>query len=294
MLLRDVEPGDLDAYVRMRCDPAMMAELGGPLPRHGIEAKVETDVRKTRADEYWVSMIVPDAAAPEVVAGSVALWSHEDEGEVLSEIGWMVLPEFQGEGYARRAVRAVLERARDDGRWAVVHAFPGVANAASNALCRSVGFTLVGERQVIFRRPRAPHEPLADRSEHRPRLSLGRLVSRREGVQVHRAGVDVHDEGLRTVNRGWQPHDRGGRRQIVAARGIAPDEVVLDGTDHDIPRARSTHGRGDHRARAAPPRDDVDRVGIRPSDARLLRLNREIAPGQQDALRSAPEVVDDG
>jgi RimJ/RimL family protein N-acetyltransferase len=151
VLLRDVEPGDVDAYVRMRCDPAMMAELGGPLPRDGIEAKVATDVRKTRTDDYWVSMIVPDAAAPEVVAGSVTLWSHEDgEDAGLSEIGWMVLPEFQGQGYAKRAVRALLERARDDGRWGVVHAFPGLTNAASNALCRSVGFTLVGERNVTF------------------------------------------------------------------------------------------------------------------------------------------------
>jgi hypothetical protein len=42
--LRDVELGDVDAYVAMRCDPAMMAGLGGPLPREGIEAKVATCV----------------------------------------------------------------------------------------------------------------------------------------------------------------------------------------------------------------------------------------------------------
>ncbi|HEX3678911.1 MAG TPA: GNAT family N-acetyltransferase [Galbitalea sp.] len=151
MLLRDVEPADVDAYVRMRCDPAMMAELGGPLPRNGIEAKLDTDVRKTRADDYWVSMIVPDLAAPDIVAGTVGLWSHEDGDDAgLTEIGWMVLPEFQGQGYAKRAVRAVLERARDDGRWGVVHAYPGVSKAASNALCRSVGFTFGGERTVPF------------------------------------------------------------------------------------------------------------------------------------------------
>jgi RimJ/RimL family protein N-acetyltransferase len=135
----------------MRCDPVMMAELGGPLPREDIEAKVETDVRRTRADDYWVSMIVPDGAPPAVVAGTVGLWSHEDGADAgLSEIGWMVLPEFQGQGYAKRAVRAMLERAADDGRWGVVHAFPGVTNTASNAVCRSVGFTLVGERNVSF------------------------------------------------------------------------------------------------------------------------------------------------
>lgn len=135
----------------MRCDPVMMAELGGPLPRDGIEAKVETDVRKTRADVYWVSMIVPDGAEPDTVAGNVTLWSHEDGDDAgLSEIGWMVLPEYQGRGLAKRAVRALLERACDDGRWGVIHAFPGVTNAASNALCRSIGFTLVGERDVTF------------------------------------------------------------------------------------------------------------------------------------------------
>jgi hypothetical protein len=32
MGLRDVQLGDVDAYVRMRCDPVMMADLGGPLP----------------------------------------------------------------------------------------------------------------------------------------------------------------------------------------------------------------------------------------------------------------------
>ena len=125
MELRDVEPGDVDAYARMRCDPAMMAELGGPLPREGIAAKVQTDVQKTRADEYWVSMIVPDETKPATVAGTVSLWSHQDVDEAgLSEIGWMVLPEYQGRGLAKRAVRALLERARDDGRWGVVHAFP--------------------------------------------------------------------------------------------------------------------------------------------------------------------------
>jgi RimJ/RimL family protein N-acetyltransferase len=158
MLLRDVELGDVDAYIRMRCDPAMMAELGGPLPREGIEAKVESDVRKTQADVHWVSMIVPDAADPETVAGSVVLWTHDD-GDRMSEIGWMVLPEFQGQGLAKRSVRALLERARDDGRWGLVHAFPGVTNAASNALCRSIGFTLVGEQEVDFanRRIRSNH-----------------------------------------------------------------------------------------------------------------------------------------
>ena len=150
MLLRDVELGDVDAYVRMRCDPVMMAELGGPLPRDGIEAKVDRDVREVAAGRAWIEMILPDAAAPEVVAGSITLWSREEDGATLSEIGWMVLPEFQGRGLAKAAVRAVLERARDEDLWGTVHAFPGITNAASNGICRSLRFTLLEERDVIF------------------------------------------------------------------------------------------------------------------------------------------------
>jgi RimJ/RimL family protein N-acetyltransferase len=150
VLLRDVEAGDVDAYVRMRCDPVMMAELGGPLPRQGIEAKVEHDVMSAASDTEWIKMIVPDEDRPKAVAGSVVLWPNAEHGEVLSEVGWMVLPEFQGHGLGKRAVRALLEEARDDGRWGLVHAFPATTNGPSNGICRALGFTLVGERDVTF------------------------------------------------------------------------------------------------------------------------------------------------
>jgi RimJ/RimL family protein N-acetyltransferase len=150
-----VEPGDVDAYVSMRCDPVMMSELGGPLPREGIEAKVLRDVEDVAAGSCWIKMILPDEAAPEVVAadtvaGTVALWSHEEDGELISEIGWMVLPKFQGRGLGKLAVHTLLDLAREDGRWGPVHAFPGVTNGPSNGICRSLGFKLLGERDVLF------------------------------------------------------------------------------------------------------------------------------------------------
>ena len=90
MRLRDVELGDVSTYVRLRCDPVMMAELGGPLPREGMEEKVARDVRLAAADEAWIKMIVPGEAAPEVVAGSVVLWSHDEEAVNRSprSAGW--------------------------------------------------------------------------------------------------------------------------------------------------------------------------------------------------------------
>jgi RimJ/RimL family protein N-acetyltransferase len=150
MLLRDVTPDDLDAYVRMRCDPVMMRDLGGPLPREGMREKVERDVRDAVRDTAWTKMIVPDPADPGTVAGTVTLWSHDDGGQRISEIGWMVLPAHQGRGHGKRAVRALLDLAAEDGRWGLVHAFPAVGNAPSNGICRTLGFTLAGQRTVTF------------------------------------------------------------------------------------------------------------------------------------------------
>ena len=61
----------------------------------------------------------------------------------MSEIGWMVLREFQGRGIGKAAVRAILDRARRDGRWGVIHAYPSVTNDPSNGICRSLEFALV-------------------------------------------------------------------------------------------------------------------------------------------------------
>ncbi|MFF2658917.1 GNAT family N-acetyltransferase [Kitasatospora sp. NPDC058032] len=150
MLLRDVGHGDVDAYVRMRCDPLMMAELGGPQSREGMASRVGRDIERVAAGTDWIKMIVPDAAAPDVVAGAVNLWMQGSGDERTTEIGWMVLPEFQGRGLGKRAVHTLLEQAREDGRWGLVHAYPATTNAPSNGICRTLGFRLLGEQDTPF------------------------------------------------------------------------------------------------------------------------------------------------
>jgi RimJ/RimL family protein N-acetyltransferase len=145
--LRDVTLDDLELYERLRCDPAMMAELGGPLPKETIPDKLRSDVAAVQRDESWITVVTDGGGVPK---GSVVLWSHDEHGERLSEIGWMVLPEFQGRGVAKSATAQLLDRARDDGRWGAIHAFPGVTNAPSNGICRSLGFTLVEAADIEF------------------------------------------------------------------------------------------------------------------------------------------------
>ncbi|MFF8594170.1 GNAT family N-acetyltransferase [Streptomyces sp. NPDC015220] len=170
MELRNVTPDDVGHYVRMRCDPVMMTGLGGPLPADGMADKVRRDAAAAAADTAWIKMIVPDPGAPEVVAGSVTIWSHDTDDGPLSEIGWMVLPGFQGRGLGKLAARRLLEQARDEDRWGVVHAFPATGNAASNGICRSLGFRFLGERDVPFadRVLRGNHWAIAPRTDLAP------------------------------------------------------------------------------------------------------------------------------
>jgi RimJ/RimL family protein N-acetyltransferase len=147
--LRDVELDDVAAYVRMRCDPQMMAHLGGPRPEAEMADKVRRDVADAQSERAWICMILSEDE-PNAVAGTVTLWSHDAGGEPLSEIGWMVLPEYQGLGLAKSAVRSLLERASRERRWGAIHAYPAVANGPSNAICRSLGFSEVGEEDIDY------------------------------------------------------------------------------------------------------------------------------------------------
>ena len=81
----------------------------------------------------------------ERAAGSVCIWENNVRGESINEIGWSILPAFQRQGLATGAVRAMLDKARAEGRWSVLHAFPSVTNDASNAICRKMGFSLLEE-----------------------------------------------------------------------------------------------------------------------------------------------------
>lgn len=147
MQLRDVEQGDVALYVRLRCDAAMTADLGGPRRPEDMPEKVARDVREAASGVAWNLMIMPDASSPHLVAGAINVYVGQAR---RSEIGWMVLPEYQGRGLAKAAVRLVLERERVERRWGTLHAFTSSANVASNALCRSVPFVLLGEESCTF------------------------------------------------------------------------------------------------------------------------------------------------
>jgi RimJ/RimL family protein N-acetyltransferase len=146
MELRDISMEDLPLYESLLTDPRIMSELGGPLPRDGLDRKLQGIVDEVQAGKTWFFVIVEEGAR----AGTVCVWKHEWEEQTINEIGWMVAMDFQGRGLATEAVRSVLDRARTGGRWDAVHAFPGVSNGPSNAICRKAGFSRIQEVDIDY------------------------------------------------------------------------------------------------------------------------------------------------
>jgi RimJ/RimL family protein N-acetyltransferase len=129
-------------------DPEMMRELGGPADPDDILRVHRMRVESVANGEWWF-VIVPEPPGPP--AGTIGIWESTFREQPLHEVGWMVLPAFQGHGIASEALRTIIDRARSDPDYNRIHAFPGVSNAPSNALCRRAGFTRVEECEVRFR-----------------------------------------------------------------------------------------------------------------------------------------------
>jgi RimJ/RimL family protein N-acetyltransferase len=128
-------PADHDLLVALNGDPEQMAHVGGAETAERI-AQRQTRYEQQGSLQYRI--VDPESGAG---AGWVGAWEREWRGERVYEVGWSVLPAYQGRGLAAGATRALLERL-DGVRY--VHAFPAIDNAPSNAICRKVGFELLG------------------------------------------------------------------------------------------------------------------------------------------------------
>ncbi len=127
----------------------MMEHLGGPESPAQIAAR-QGRYEQMRADRGRMFKIV-EATTGEG-AGWVGYWVREWRKADVYEIGWAVLPEFQGKGLASLGTAQAIVSARSDGQHRFLHAFPSVDNAASNAICRKLGFTLVEECEFEYPR----------------------------------------------------------------------------------------------------------------------------------------------
>lgn len=146
--LRPWAADDLPLMERLLGDPAMTEHLGGPETPARLRSRLDGYLAMEGGDKGAMFVIV--AGPDRTPAGSVGYWEHAWREELCWETGWSVLPEFQGRGIATVATGLTVARARRYGKRRPIHAFPSVRNGPSNAICRKVGFRLVGERDFEY------------------------------------------------------------------------------------------------------------------------------------------------
>jgi RimJ/RimL family protein N-acetyltransferase len=139
---------DLPLLQKLNGDPAMMEHLGGP---ESPEKIAERQVRYERLPESGGGRMfkIMDEATGEAV-GSVGFWDRTWRDGQVYEIGWAVIPAFQGRGIASVATAQAIALARSEKRHRFLHAFPSVDNTPSNAICRKLGFALVEECEFEY------------------------------------------------------------------------------------------------------------------------------------------------
>ncbi|MCX2181221.1 GNAT family N-acetyltransferase [Streptomyces sp. SKN60] len=151
LVLRPVRTRDLSAVTRLWTDPEVRRHLGGPV--------VESVIRIRRQRIVGApGFHAVERAADGIVLGLVTVERAGRNGE--TEVSYQFLPEHWGQGYAREAVAAAVERAL--GEAPSVVAVTQEANGRSRRLLEAVGMTHAESfvewdaHQVLYRRRRLP------------------------------------------------------------------------------------------------------------------------------------------
>lgn len=140
-----IEPwSDADLALLYRLNaPEMLEHLGGPESDEQILARHKRylEIGMKGTGRMFSIVLLPELEA----VGNIGYWERVWQEETIYEIGWGVLPPYQGRGIAAAATAATLASASAEQKHRYIHAFPSVDNPASNAICRKLNFSLISE-----------------------------------------------------------------------------------------------------------------------------------------------------
>jgi RimJ/RimL family protein N-acetyltransferase len=118
------------------------------LEREFVEGRVPK--WKAHWDEYGYGGCVIRLKATGEPVGAFAVFHTDFPGDTVLEIGWMVDPKHQRNGYAHEAARGFVDYARAYLNEKAITAFPGYDNPPSNRICEKLGMKLVDRRPYPF------------------------------------------------------------------------------------------------------------------------------------------------
>lgn len=141
--IRKMQPGDADALYRLLSDPAVMRYLEPPFDR----AQTEDFLRRAGLAEP------PLVYAAEENGDFIGYVIYHAYDEQSVEIGWVLLPEYWGRGYASALTERLIDRARQEQKSVVIECAP--AQEATKRIAVKKGFRACGncDGLAVYRLP---------------------------------------------------------------------------------------------------------------------------------------------
>jgi RimJ/RimL family protein N-acetyltransferase len=152
--LRGWRTTDRGPFAAMNADPAVMATLGPPMTRAESDAFV--DRLLDAWTEHGFGMWAVEERAGGRFVGMVGLMVPRFDAVFTPcvEIGWRIVSDAWGRGYAPEAARAVVDHARDVIELDELLSFTAATNDKSQRVMHKLGMTRVEEYD--FDHPRVP------------------------------------------------------------------------------------------------------------------------------------------
>lgn len=135
---------DGDVEAANRTAPVPLEPAFDILDWRGVWRRRRDQVTANLEDANWVTRVIWDSERR--VAVGRAGYHGPPDARGMVEVGYGVDPTFRRRGYARAALEALLERARNEPEVRVVRATISPDNTASRDLVLQYGFVPVGEQ----------------------------------------------------------------------------------------------------------------------------------------------------
>ena len=141
--IRKMRPGDADALYRLLSDPAVMRYLEPPFDR----AQTEDFLRRAGLAEP------PLVYAAEENGDFIGYVIYHAYDEQSVEIGWVLLPEYWGHGYASALTDQLIDREKQEQQSVVIECAP--AQEATKRIAVKKGFRNCGsfDGLTVYRLP---------------------------------------------------------------------------------------------------------------------------------------------
>ena len=139
LILKPLNEGDEDEMLKIRSHPEINRYIGRKPPSNIDEIRAFIKkIHKATEEGATLFWTIRQSHAEEIM-GTICLWNIDRKHE-RAEIGYELLPEYQGKGFMTEAIEVILDYGFGVQHFKEISAYTNKANAASIQLLKKHGF----------------------------------------------------------------------------------------------------------------------------------------------------------